>query len=258
MPTTRHTPSAFTLIEMLVVITIIALLIALLLPAMAGAREASRRAVCASNLHQIGVASLSYAASNRGRLIPTYHTTAPAYWPMAWLVTVWDNVYSKYGLDPKSMQCPTSPNWVIPAFSLDTSNGWAPDGKGVYYSSYNYIGNPEIVDTATQSWFRDFNTITRSLNSATSSTYLGADLIIASANSLALPAGSYMGNHNTNGAYTTDPHYLDGANVLFGDDHVVWRNAAYFPSPFTNNPDQPNSPQLLHYHDGVNNWGDYW
>ena len=47
---------AFTLVELLVVIAIIGILIALLLPAIQAAREAARRATCANNLKQIGVA----------------------------------------------------------------------------------------------------------------------------------------------------------------------------------------------------------
>lgn len=59
---------AFTLIELMVVVAIIGLLVAMLMPALSKARAQSRLAVCATNLHQIGVATRAYINDNRDRL----------------------------------------------------------------------------------------------------------------------------------------------------------------------------------------------
>ena len=61
---------ALTLVEVLMVITIIGLLIALILPAVQGARESARRTQCGSNLRQIGLAIGSFESVRR-RLPPS-------------------------------------------------------------------------------------------------------------------------------------------------------------------------------------------
>jgi prepilin-type processing-associated H-X9-DG protein len=63
----RVSPSAFTLVELLVVIGIITLLIGLLLPALNKARASSQRVVCMSNLRQIYVCFGSYLVDNKGQ-----------------------------------------------------------------------------------------------------------------------------------------------------------------------------------------------
>jgi prepilin-type N-terminal cleavage/methylation domain-containing protein len=58
----------FTLVELLVVVSIIALLIAMLLPSLKKARDQAKRTVCASRLREVGTAIWSYVADSTGRL----------------------------------------------------------------------------------------------------------------------------------------------------------------------------------------------
>lgn len=61
--------SAFTLVELLVVIAIIGVLVGVLIPAVQAAREAARRATCKNNLRQTGLALHSYHDARR--ILPT-------------------------------------------------------------------------------------------------------------------------------------------------------------------------------------------
>lgn len=68
----RHASSAFTLIEVLVVVAIIALLVAILLPSLQQAREHAKTVVCSSNLKSVGLVTANYLYVSKGVYPPSY------------------------------------------------------------------------------------------------------------------------------------------------------------------------------------------
>ena len=119
--------SAFTLIEMLVVIAIIGILIALLLPAVQMAREAGRRSQCQNNAKQLALAAHNFHDS-KGRfpssVRPAGLTPLPRIAGLTFILPFIDqgNVYDKYDQtvnwsDPKNKEAVQTaiPSFLCPA-----------------------------------------------------------------------------------------------------------------------------------------------
>ena len=88
----QHNRAAFTLVELMVVIVIIAMLAGLLLPAVQAAREAGRRSSCGNNLKQIGLAMLNFESAYKGlpprRYGPTWTPTVANKGYCGWGATI--------------------------------------------------------------------------------------------------------------------------------------------------------------------------
>ncbi|HQY87590.1 MAG TPA: prepilin-type N-terminal cleavage/methylation domain-containing protein [Tepidisphaeraceae bacterium] len=104
---------AFTLVELLVVIGIIALLIGILVPVLSKARASSVRTKCLSNVRSMQIAQWAYATSNRGYLIQggMSHGTDHANEELTWF-----NVLNKYFGGKLAARCPgdMSPHFEVP------------------------------------------------------------------------------------------------------------------------------------------------
>jgi prepilin-type N-terminal cleavage/methylation domain-containing protein/prepilin-type processing-associated H-X9-DG protein len=94
-------PAGFTLVELLVVISIIGILMALLLPAVQAAREAARRTQCLNNIRQIGVALATFESQNGA-----YPPGLPSCMPKAQIYT---NIFGSTGTN--GCKC-CGPNWA--------------------------------------------------------------------------------------------------------------------------------------------------
>jgi prepilin-type N-terminal cleavage/methylation domain-containing protein len=91
----------FTLLELLVVISITVLLIGILLPQLAGARAVAQRSACLSNLRQLGMALLEYRYNNNGAIPEVQTLPVDPFAP-----TVMDAL-SRYAPAKAIWHCPT-------------------------------------------------------------------------------------------------------------------------------------------------------
>jgi len=97
---------AFTLVELLVVISIIAVLLAVLVPALSKARESAQKTVCSSRLHSWGISFALYGNDWNSKVCPALMPSGNTY-------LCWVEALKKYYVDDAIRYCPSA-NKVLP------------------------------------------------------------------------------------------------------------------------------------------------
>ena len=128
---------AFTLIELLVVIAIIAILAGLLLPALARAKEQTKRASCKNNIRQVTLGSILYAGDNQEKFADMGQTD-----PRRLSASYTMLMTNQYKIPRDCFYCPSNPGWK--ADELWDFGGGVPV-VGYFY----FAGNAALNNTAT-------------------------------------------------------------------------------------------------------------
>ena len=128
---------AFTLIELLIVIAIIAILAAILMPVFASAKSAAKKTACISNQRQLAVAWQMYVADNGERACPAYYFSPDMSTEFAWDFTLQTGrsspgLLSAYVSDNRLVNC-----------TVFFGNAWNRPHTGYAYNTTYIGGDPD-------------------------------------------------------------------------------------------------------------------
>ena len=218
-------PHAFTLVELLVVIGIIAILVSLLLPVLSQAREQARRTQCAAGLYNLGLALNCYANENRRRL--PVHLGSGNNW-------MWDvpaatrDAVLRAGAQRASFYCPSG--IVEHTDELWEFGGGAWTVSGYFWLTYRLgggaLGDPNFQLLGYGPAFPEGTKLRRRVDQPRAAELeLIADATLSSGSppnrKFAGVYGTWKG-HRSN--HLTRSNQGAGGNVLFLDGHVAWRD----------------------------------
>ena len=144
MPRNRR---AFTLVELLVVIGIIALLVAMLLPSLNKARKAARTTACMSNLRQCGLALVNYAGENKGRMFDYLWSSGSATPDPAWN-GYWIGMLANYRVKDEALHCPEARE-PLPFRPGNNNKGW---GAAFYAWNGEFQSNGTGIKHDNKTW----------------------------------------------------------------------------------------------------------